>query len=288
MADEKKPYIERKPGDFWTAEIWNSTQVKIREEIEAKVNALNDEIDKNGVNLAKNADKFAGKTSNQWIDDLDQKYALKAHNHEGGYRSYFRRFTPEKPSAIIRHRIGEFPLSEAYGLDIIARLDQGRIALFYLYSIEEGQKEERKIWLKDQRILLTDDDNNPIYRGVPAIDILRQFKNGVFDVLFWKNYAINGISLKAFHDLLKEYLGNSYDLSGFVLAEIGNGAKINPANEDKYLLAFYPIKMQYGSEYYLPFIVAHLDYDTLLVNVSKQDIEKTKDRAIWLMILLRA
>lgn len=99
MPEEKKPYVENKPGDLWTAEIWNGTQVMIKEDIEANVKALRDEIDKdsvkalrdeinkNGVNLAKNAEKLAGKTSAEWENDFDAKYALKTHSHpeKGSY-----------------------------------------------------------------------------------------------------------------------------------------------------------------------------------------------------------
>jgi len=150
MADENTPYIQRNPGDIWTAEDWNGVQTKIKDDIREKIDEATEQITKTGVLRADNADKFAEKTPDDWVRDLDGRYAQKLHDHEGQsvYRRYHKRFSKEVPAAFIEHNLGRFPLVDVYELmevspEIEANLPEtiktsdGKPARFFLYYHHE-------------------------------------------------------------------------------------------------------------------------------------------------------
>jgi hypothetical protein len=117
MAEENtQPYFRSKPGDLWTAEIWNDTQVKIKEDIETKVRELKDEIDNNGVKFSLDAEKFAGKTPMEWATDIDKKcasrFALGRHYHIGN--TYFRRYSKKRSVSTITNSVGFIPQVDLY------------------------------------------------------------------------------------------------------------------------------------------------------------------------------
>jgi hypothetical protein len=320
MPEEKKqPYIQRKPGDLWTAEIWNDTQVQIKEDIEtkvdAKVKALKDEIDKNGVNsqvqiekdiatkvkalkdeieqkgvnFAQNADKFAGKTSGEWESGLDQKYAPKIHDHEenGGYRRYFKQFTTDKPSAIITHKLKRFPLFEAYKLRPIFPLlteRRPRNCYFYLYSIEEEGVLIEFLKIKEDLFLI--EDSQEIFLGVPMIEFLKEYEDTASLIERYGDIP----PIKLIDEAFNKYLGDfGYEHSSFVEEVIGNGTgfKIKSVDVDKYRLAFKPEKIESVSlkpEENPVITVQHVDNNRLIVSFNPAII-KVSPR---IMILLRA
>jgi hypothetical protein len=117
---ETKPYLPRNPGDPVTAEDWNELQTKVRSDIAAQVGAAKDDVRKTGVDRAGNADKFAGRSDTAWIQELDQHYAPKNHDHEGRsvYRRYIKDFTtdPGLDQVLLTHKLGRYPLVDVFEL----------------------------------------------------------------------------------------------------------------------------------------------------------------------------
>ncbi|MDD4162939.1 MAG: hypothetical protein PHW87_10740 [Methanothrix sp.] len=172
MAEEKKPYIESKPGDLWTAEIWNGAQVMIRKDIEVQaskiVKAFRDEIDKNGVNSAKNAEKLGGTTLAEWNKYLDQNFAPMNHEHErmGGYFRCFKRFTKENDKVLINHRLHGNPIVDIWemaGQTHPTNKNLGSVK-FILYHSSESKELNMTI-----NILGTE-----VIKGVRWVDFLKE------------------------------------------------------------------------------------------------------------------
>ena len=131
MANETTPYISRNPGDVITAENWNDVQVKVKEDMQDRIQSAKEQIKKTGVDRADNADKFDNKTPKDWTDDLDGRYAPKVHDHEGAdvYRRYFleletrvvvtldnRTEQTRLQPAVIIHNMGRNPVVQVYEL----------------------------------------------------------------------------------------------------------------------------------------------------------------------------
>jgi hypothetical protein len=117
MADPQ-PYIEAHPGELITAQAWNEVQVDIKKDIADEIEEAKEDIRHTGVDKAKDADEFAGKTPTEWTDELDQRYAPKTHDHEGQTvrRRYIKQFTPDVNEALLVHELGQFPLVDLYKL----------------------------------------------------------------------------------------------------------------------------------------------------------------------------
>ncbi|WP_305044234.1 hypothetical protein [Geoalkalibacter sp.] len=124
MSNDCTPYVPVNPGDLITAENWNDMQCKVQEDIAAKAAAAKEEIIKEGVSRADNADKFDGKSATEWTETLDQRYAPKMHDHEemAGYRRFIKRFTPELDKVLLHHKLGRFPLVDIYRLESIGSI----------------------------------------------------------------------------------------------------------------------------------------------------------------------
>jgi len=118
MADDTTPYIAAKPGDLVTSENWNGVQVDIKKDIQSSIQDAEKKIKSEGVDKAKDAEKFASKAPTDWTNDLDQRYVLKTQYHDSQtiYRKYYRRFTSKITSAFIEHKLGQFPLVDIYEL----------------------------------------------------------------------------------------------------------------------------------------------------------------------------
>jgi hypothetical protein len=118
MTAQPAPYIPHDPGDLITAEDWNQMQVKIKEDIAGQIEDAKEDITHTGVDRADNADKFDQKTPKAWVDELDKRYALQGHDHEGitAYRRFIKEFTPATRSVLLHHKLGRFPLVDVYEL----------------------------------------------------------------------------------------------------------------------------------------------------------------------------
>lgn len=120
MTDQVEPYIDRDPGDLITAEDWDGVQIMIKNDIDAKIDESEQEIKRTGVDRATNADKFGGKSDTEWVNDLNDRYAPKVHDHEGQsvYRRFIKRFTNEggMDSVLLEHDLGRYPIVDVYEL----------------------------------------------------------------------------------------------------------------------------------------------------------------------------
>ena len=117
MADDI-PYIKANPGDVITSENWNGVQLDIKKDIQSSIQDVEKKIKAEGVDKAKDAEKFASKAPTDWTNDLDQRYVLKTQYHDSQtiYRKYYRRFTSKITSAFLEHKLGQYPLVDIYEL----------------------------------------------------------------------------------------------------------------------------------------------------------------------------
>ncbi len=117
MTDDTLPYLARHPGDVITAKDWDDVQVMIKTDMTQRIAAAEQEIRQNGVDHAGDAGKFAGKSDQEWLGDLDGRYARKVHDHEGVavYRRYIKQFKHDPPydKIMIKHNLGRYPLVTA-------------------------------------------------------------------------------------------------------------------------------------------------------------------------------
>ncbi len=155
MADQLTAYITRNPGDLIAAADWNDVQVKIKEDIAARIKTAKDEVKKEGVERADNADKFDNKTPKNWTDELDKRYAPITHDHEGmaAYRRYFKRLEANQ-TIVLEHKLGRFPLVDIYELLPVAptrAADKGGPIneKFYLYYHHE-ERDRDALFVKDR------------------------------------------------------------------------------------------------------------------------------------------
>jgi hypothetical protein len=283
MAEEKKqPYAASKPGDLWTAEIWNDTQVKIKEDIETKAKELKDEIAKDGVNFAQNADKFSGKTSAEWETYLGQKYTKIfspiAHSHPINIAKHFKRLTKTQNSASIKHNFNGFPLVDIYNLQAIVpksiisegiriTSSDGKPIKFLLYKKEEAENFNE-----------TSGYNGLGFRGFPLTEILDEYRvqfseeATLYDVraVLWKKMFYPAIFSLASSQAVEKDCANKVTIE--TLKSNGQWENI--------LLCFCPTKEGPSSQ-----IIKYINYQTLQVGVDPTNLKD--DDIVDLMIVLR-
>jgi hypothetical protein len=129
-----EPYTEVQPGELITAGFMNQVQVDIKQDIADEIEAAKDDLRKNGVDKAKDADKLDGNTPDELMDKLDERYAPKTHDHEGRavWRRYIKQFTPTVSEALITHDLGRYPMVDTYVLDPVTSINERacKIVLF--------------------------------------------------------------------------------------------------------------------------------------------------------------
>jgi hypothetical protein len=133
-------YVPAHPGDMLTANDWNEMQARVKQDIERKVREAVEALVKNGVNRAGNAERFNNKTQEDWISDLNAKYALRSSVDASvaGYRRYFKHLSSEEPKVFIHHKLGRFPEVQIASLcPVVSYTSSGtdlsgkRIVLYY-------------------------------------------------------------------------------------------------------------------------------------------------------------
>jgi hypothetical protein len=121
MIDDKSAYINGKSGDLITAEIWNKMQIEIKKDINSRVGEVNAALEEHK-KAPVDASTFAGKDPEEWTDDLDKRYALLNHNHDGvkSYQRYFLELeTVDRgrlQPAVIEHKMMRHPIVQVYEL----------------------------------------------------------------------------------------------------------------------------------------------------------------------------
>ncbi len=125
MADPTtfQPYIPAKPGDAITAEDWNEIQQKVQADLaDLTAKEAKDVSDLNSQLKTVDAQKFGGKTPDDWIVDNDKRYIKRDDPQAGGeYHRYFKQITEqlvggEFESAVVEHKLCRYPIVEVYEL----------------------------------------------------------------------------------------------------------------------------------------------------------------------------
>jgi hypothetical protein len=104
-------YVPAYPGDILTAHHWNKMQTLVSLDIERRVREAVEGLVKSGVNRAGNAERFNNKTQEDWISDLNGRYASKGVERETikGYLRYFKHLSSDDPKVFLHHKMGRFP-----------------------------------------------------------------------------------------------------------------------------------------------------------------------------------
>jgi len=118
-----QPYIPAKPGDSVTAEDNVEVQQYIRADIADLANReAKDIADLTGKLQNVDAQKFGGKSPDEWTGDLDKRYIKRDDPQAGGeYHRYFKQITEQLQSgayepAVIEHKLCRYPVVEVYEL----------------------------------------------------------------------------------------------------------------------------------------------------------------------------
>lgn len=188
---QPEPYIEAHPGELITAQTWNEVQIDIKKDIADEIEAAKDDIRHTGVDKAKDADEFAGKTSEEWTGELDQRYAPKAHDHEGQsvWRRYIKRFTPKVNEALLAHELGRFPLVDVYELLTVATLEGKACKILFFSGHADTDELDLRVEVYRDRAL----------RGIPFDQVAAQIgleyndDSSIADVVddFWTQFMLD-------------------------------------------------------------------------------------------------
>ena len=124
MTEPITPYEDYKPGEIIAAERMDTMQVKIKKDIAEQVGKVQKALDEHA-QAPVDAAKFGGKTPDEWVDNLDKRYAPLNHDHEGvrRYQRYFLELEtvlagpPNRlQPAVLIHDMGRNPLTQVYQL----------------------------------------------------------------------------------------------------------------------------------------------------------------------------
>jgi hypothetical protein len=149
MTDEKTPYINGKPGDLITAENWNQVQIDIKKDIDSRVGEVNAALEEHK-KAPVDASTFAGKDPEEWTDDLDKRYALLNHSHDGvrRYQCYFLELETvdgiigRLQPAVIIHDMKRHPIVQVYELLAVKDFPDGGKKYRFCFCGPEHQPDE--------------------------------------------------------------------------------------------------------------------------------------------------
>jgi hypothetical protein len=197
MAEQLTPYIDRSPGDLITAEDWDDVQIKIKEDIAAKISTAINAI--KTVPYAENAGKLSGQTTEELTKDIIDK-ALAQIPTRTGYRRLFKVLKFGEEEVVIKHDLHEMPLVDVYQLDyfrVVCSEDDEKYeswVTFYLYH-----SSEKKLRYKPEGGTTVSIDIEPtdghVYR-IPFTDMLLRYNVSYTDTSsledlendFWKAF----------------------------------------------------------------------------------------------------
>ncbi|HEV3469739.1 MAG TPA: hypothetical protein VG148_10490 [Pyrinomonadaceae bacterium] len=180
MANDVEPYRASKPGDLWTAELWNETQQDIRADIGKRIDAAIKAIER--VGQAGNSDKLENQTADELTASILQKVRQELPTLTG-YRKLFKRLEPGKET-LIEHKLGTFPLVDLYRLRkfrAVCSEDDQRTAedvYFYIYHSSERRMRftpEGGGATETIDIEMTDPSFEAPFR-IPFADLLSQYR----------------------------------------------------------------------------------------------------------------
>ena len=196
MGTESDIYVDCKPGDLITCEIWKELQTKIKGDIGCQIDGAIENIDR--VNNAGNTEKLDGKTVKELTAEILEK-ALKAIPSRTGYMKIFKQLKVGKEE-VIKHNLKACPLVDVYQLEYfkaVCAIDKDvfkSCVNFYLYH-----SNEKKIRCKDEggntvTIEIEPNDSQP-YK-VPFYEMLERYNVeytensslGDLETEFWKAF----------------------------------------------------------------------------------------------------
>jgi hypothetical protein len=141
MPETTSPYVEARPGDLITSEMWNRMQSRIQQDIAATVDRAVHDI--HDVDHAGDAGRLDGKTAGELADAIVERAIREMRERSG----YLRIHTVLKAGAMhkIEHKLGDMPEIQIYRLEyfpVVYREDDQTYlswATFYLRHSSESR-----------------------------------------------------------------------------------------------------------------------------------------------------
>lgn len=201
-----EPYIKRSPGALITAEEWNEMQQRVKADLADNAKADAHRHEQLLEQIAEvDAARFGGKTPEEWIDELDERYIRRDDLQTvGAYRRYFKQVDKELAGgiiepAVIEHNLRRFPivevceLAQLFSEDPLAGeddplFDWQRIKFLVYYA---GRRDPVAEWLRTESV-------DWYYWGDPLGLWLDQF-------------GVQSAPTQAFDDLLNDMWGHMFD-----------------------------------------------------------------------------
>jgi len=141
MSDQSFAYIRRKAGDPWTVEDFHDVQRLIKDDIQGSIDKAIHAL--NRVDASGDADKFGGKTPEQFAKELVDRVMSELPKRTG-YQMLFKVLKSDKES-VIEHKLGAFPLTDIYQLEYfrVVASEDGHVfetfTTFYIYHSSESR-----------------------------------------------------------------------------------------------------------------------------------------------------
>lgn len=235
MQMEKTPYDTFNPGDLIAAERMNAMQIAIKEDIHAKVQTVQDDLDQFKEEPV-DADTFGGQTPDEWKTFYDERYVLKAdlEGSLGYYRRYFKQLALPSDSplpSLIEHNLGRYPVVSLFELaelrggeepdsnELVISAEGERVKFLVYYA---GHRDP------DAAKLMTRAGTDAVHWGDPLQDILDQFGLQVSDSQYFDD-VLNDLWGKIFDPGLEQdhFRRNSYGHTEYVQSQLlGNSRTV--------------------------------------------------------------
>ncbi|MDB9527105.1 hypothetical protein PN498_13975 [Oscillatoria sp. CS-180] len=242
MQTDTTPYDTFNPGELIAAERLNAMQVAIKEDIHAKVETVQDDLDEFKEQPV-DADTFGGQTPDEWKAYYDERYVLKAdlEGSLGQYRRYFKQLALPSGTplpALIEHNLGRYPVVSLFELaelrgelaelrgggdpnetEVVRDADKIPVKFLVYYA---GHRDP------DAARLMTRAGTDALHWGDPIQDILDQFGLQVTDTQYFDD-VLNDLWGKIFDPGLEQdhFRRNSYGHTKYVQDQLlGNSRTV--------------------------------------------------------------
>ncbi|HYW53647.1 MAG TPA: hypothetical protein VE826_06750 [Dongiaceae bacterium] len=182
MSNDPTPYVNVKPGDLITSDLFNTVQSDVKKDIAQQIQTAIGGVTK--VKSADDASTLGGLSTDQLTSQILDKVKAMIPGRTG-YQRVFRRLQPGVPN-ILQHNLGAAPVVDVYQLEyfqvVCAQGENASDAIvewvnFYIYHSSEAQVRGNTAGGQGPAITQTvriEDPRNPSFR-IRLKDMLAEF-----------------------------------------------------------------------------------------------------------------